>query len=87
MIFFYEKKRLLVDSNPQTLANAKAILQKNKIEYEVKTTVSENALSRNFNAKAAQYRFEAYDKVSVQSYLYYLYVKRRDYHRAKALLG
>ena len=73
MILF--RKQVFVDSDPQALANAKAILQENHIEFEVKTTVSENVLSRNFNAKAAQYRFEAYDKVSTQSYLYYIICK------------
>ena len=85
MILF--RKQLLLDSDPQAIAKAKAILQENGIAFEVKTTVSENVLSRNFNAKAAQYRFEAYNKVSTQSYLYYLYVKRRDYQSAKELIG
>ena len=47
------RKRLLLDTDPQELARVKLVLDKHGIEYEVKTTVSDNALSRQFNAAAA----------------------------------
>ena len=50
MICFLNKKNVLIDSDPQMLARAKQILDQNRIEYEVKTTTSDNVLSRNFNA-------------------------------------
>lgn len=87
MICFLNKKNVLIDSDPQMLARAKQILDQNRIEYEVKTTTSDNVLSRNFNAKAAQYRFTSYDQMARQSYVYYLYVRRKDYEKTKKLIA
>ena len=64
----------------------KQILEAAGIRYSVKTTLSENVLSRNLNARSAQYRYAAYSDVSRQSYLYHLYVARRDHARALELI-
>jgi len=58
-------------------------LIQNGIEFYVKTTVSDNVLSRSFNAKAAERLVRTYSTMETQSYIYYLYVCRRDYARAK----
>ena len=86
MICFLNKRNLLIDSDPQMLAGAKQILDQNRIEYEVKTTTSDNVLSRNFNARAAQYRVASYDQMARQSYVYYLYVRRKDFEKASKLI-
>ena len=85
-MFFLFRKRLLLDTSAAELMRVKQILDKHGIAYEVKTTMSDNVLSRNFNARAAQFRHEAYSKTANQSYVYYLYVHRKDYARAKNLV-
>jgi hypothetical protein len=51
----------------------------------VKTTVSETAASRKFNSAAAAHLRQPYSMLSTQSYVYYIYVRRSDYQKAKAL--
>ena len=83
MLFF--PKRLLLDTDPQELARVKLILDRNKIPYEVKTTVSDNAMSRRFNAAAAMQVRAGYSSMDTQSYVYRLYVARKDYSRARQI--
>ena len=82
------RKRLMMDNDPQELAWVKGILDKNGIRYEVKTTVSDNVLSRSFNAKAAETVRSTYSAMATQTYLYQLYVRPDDYGKArKAVYG
>lgn len=78
-------KRLLLDTDPQELARVKLMLDRHGIPYEVKTTVSDNAMSRRFNAAAAMQVRAGYSAMDTQSYVYRLYVARKDYARAKEL--
>lgn len=78
-------KRLMMDTDPKELARVKQILDQNGMEYHVKTTVSDNVMSRSFNAKAAEHIRTSYSAMQTQTYLYQLFVKRRDYARAKKL--
>ena len=83
MITVLNQKRLLLDTDPQELARVKETLKRHNIEFYVKTTVSDNVLSRSFNAKAAERLVRTYSTMETQTYVYYLYVRRRDYARAK----
>ena len=85
MIFF--RKRLLLDTDAQELARVKQILDQNQIPYDVKTTVSENALSRTFNAKAAEHVRSSYSAMSTQSYVYQLYVSPSTFKKARQLVS
>jgi hypothetical protein len=66
-------------------ARIKATLQKNGIKYDAKTTCSENLIARRFNAAAAARFVQPYSAASVQTYIYYIYVKPSDYKKAKEL--
>ena len=82
------RKRLMMDTDPRELARVKQILDNNGIRYEVKTTVSDNVLSRSFNAKAAETVRTTYSTMASQAYLYQLFVKPGDYGKArKAVYG
>ena len=78
-------KELMLDTDPMELARLKAILDQNGIPYEVKTSVSDNALSRSFNVAAGVKWRTGYSDMAQQSYVYRLSVARRDYARAKKL--
>ena len=84
MLFF--RKRLMMDTDARELARIKLILDQNGIRYEVKTTVSDNVLSRSFNAKAAETVRTTYSAMANQTYLYQLFVKPGEYARAKKLV-
>lgn len=79
------RKRLMMDTDAQELARVKQILDKNGIKHEVKTTVSDNVLTRSFNAKAAETLRTSYSAMETQTYLYQLFVKPGDYAKAKNL--
>ena len=85
MFFYFNKKRLLMDNDPTELARVKLILDNNGIRYGVKTTLSDNAMSRSFNAAAAQRYVTKYSDASNQTYLYQLFVRHKDYKKAKRL--
>ena len=78
-------KQLMLDTDPMELARVKNVLSQNDIPFEVKTTVADNALSRNFNAAASMKWRTGYADMAQQSYIYKLSVARRDYSRAHAL--
>ena len=80
---FILRKRLMIDTNAQELARVKTVLDKNGIKYEVKTTVTDNVLSRSFNAKAAATHRTAYSAMDTQSYIYQLFVKPGDHAKAR----
>ena len=81
MILF--RRRLVLDTDPQEIARVKLALDKAGIPYESKTTVSDNAMSRSFNAAAAIQVRQGYSAMDTQSYIYKLYVPVKDYERAK----
>ena len=84
-MLFFLRKRLFLDTDAMEFARIKALLAENGIRYEVKTTISENAMTRKFNAAAAAHTRQGYSVFSTQSYVYYIYVRKSDYERAKAL--
>lgn len=81
MILF--RRQLVLDTDPQEIARVKLLLDKAGIPYETKTTVSDNAMSRSFNAAAAIQVRQGYSSMDTQSYVYKLYVPAKDYDRAK----
>lgn len=86
MIHIFNRKRLLLDTDPQELARVKACLDKAEISYEVKTTMSDNVLSRNVNAAASMRYVTAYRAAQNQVYLYQVFVRRKDFAAAKKLV-
>ena len=81
------RKRVLLDSDPQELARVKTLLKQAGIKFDVKTTVSDNVLSRNFNAVAAKKLNYAYSATENHSYLYQVFVSPGDYAAAKKAIG
>ena len=83
MIYFLNRKRILLDSDPQELARVKTLLDQAGISYEVKTTTSDNVLSRNVNAATSMRYVTTYSASQNQMYLYQVFVRRKDYEAAK----
>lgn len=83
MVHILNRRQLMLDTDPQELARVKEVLRRNGIEFHVKTTVTNNVLSRSFNAKAAERLVRTYSTMDTQAYTYFLYVRRRDYARAR----
>lgn len=81
MILF--RRQLVLDTDPQEIARVRQILDKHGIPFEVKTTVSDNAMSRSFNAAAAIQVRQGYSAMDRQSYVYKLYVPIKEFDKAK----
>ena len=81
------RKRLFLDTDAMAFARVKDILAQNGIKFEVKTTCSENVLSRKFNSAAVAHYRQAFSfsDVSNPTYIYYIYVKPSDFKKAKML--
>ena len=79
------RKQLMIDTDPQELARVKQILKNNGIEFEVKTSVSDNALSRSFNVAASMRTKTSYSLMDTQSFVYQLYVSPTKYSEARKL--
>lgn len=84
-MLFFMRKRLFLDTDAMEFARIKDVLTRNGIRFDVKTTTSEMAASRGFNSAAAAHLRQPYSMFSTQSYVYYIYVKRSDYQKAKQL--
>ena len=84
-MLFFMRKLLFLDTDAVEFARIKDVLSTNRIKFDVKTTVSETAASRKFNSAAAAHLRQPYSMLSTQSYVYYIYVRRSDYQKAKAL--
>ena len=83
MLHILNRKRILLDTDPQELARVKQRLDLAGIRYGVKTTVSDNVMSRTANASSAKYYNAAYSATQTQTYLYQVFVHRKDYAAAK----
>ena len=86
MICFLNRKRILLDTDPRELARVKQCLDQAGIPYEVKTTMSDNVLSRNMNAAASMRYVTTYSAAQQQTYVYQVFVRRKDYAAAKKLV-
>ena len=86
MICFLNRKRILLDTDARELARVKTCLDRAGIAYEVKTSMSDNVLSRNMNSAAAMRYVTSYSAAQNQTYLYQVFVRRKDYAAAKKLL-
>ena len=90
-MMFWNRKRLFADSSAEMLAKSCDALKTAGIPYDVKTTCSHGPIKRQLEMrKNIQPQNWAVDyKVYGEEFthVYYLYVHRKDYVRAKALLS
>jgi len=86
MVLIFNRKRLLVDISQVECSRVKQILKSTNIEYQYKTVKNAPSSSlRSDVAAGAHYSlgYSNYDNNII--FVYYIYVKRKDYKRAKEL--
>jgi len=90
-MMIWNRKRLFADSSAEMLAKSCDTLKQAGIPYEVKTTTSHVPIKRQLEMKKnIQPRNWAVDyKVYGEEFthVYYLYVHKKDYPKAKSLLS
>ena len=87
-MFVFFKKRLVVDTNNESITKVIAILEKNKIKYELRTTRSRGSVGSRLDALAyARSNIAMYKGSTQPDFVYMIYVKRRNYAQAKRLIS
>ncbi len=86
MICFLNRKKIFTDSSPIELANTKSKLDKAGIKYIVNTTKFSGNTSRFQSLRTAAAMNYAVNASEATTYVYDLYVHRKDVERARQAL-
>lgn len=91
MIHLLNRKKLFTDSSAEAAAQVWSTLEQHHIPYQMKTVNSMGSLRRNVQSSMAMNSVHGGMPHSAMAdavhYVYVIYVRRRDYDRAKALIG
>lgn len=90
MITLFNRKKLWLDSAPEEAARVWSALEQAGIPYELKTLRNHSTFGRNFRANRGYRDFQGgirhSDMADRMRYTYVIYVRRRDFERARGLL-
>ncbi|HRX13555.1 MAG TPA: hypothetical protein P5087_00830 [Eubacteriales bacterium] len=81
MVTIFNRRLLVKDSSGIELTRITNMLKKEKIQYNIKTVISRGAVGRVLEAKTYYGFNQPYS--SDQTYVYFLYVRKNDYEKAK----
>ena len=84
MITLFNRKKIMTSTSMEDLGRFKMILSGSKIPYMVKTFRNRGTIGSAMDAKS--YASFNLPFGSRQTFVYYLYVHRRDYDRARVLV-
>ncbi len=88
MIFTIFMKRLIVDTSSETIRRVTTLLDENEIKYTLKTIRPRGAIGTGLDASSyARANVSMYKGSTQPNFVYSVYVNRRDYDRAAALMG
>lgn len=91
MIHPLNRKTLFTDSSAEAAAQVWSVLKQQGIPYQMKTVNSMGSLRRNVQSSMAMNSVHGgmphSSMADAVHYVYVIYVRRRDYARAMALIG
>jgi hypothetical protein len=86
-MFTLFKKKLAIDTSAEEIRRTTTILEKNNIKYEIRTTRTRGVIGSAFDAQSyARGNIAMYKGASQPSFIYSVYVKAKDYDRARKLV-
>ncbi len=86
-MFTLFKKRIATDTSSQAISRITDILEANSIKYEIRTRRPRGSVGTALDSRSyAGANIAMYKGASQPTYVYMLYVKRRDYQRARELV-
>jgi hypothetical protein len=86
MVTIFNRKRLLADISQEECGRVKQILITENIEYYYKTVRSAPNMSRRMDVSSqSAFGLAFRTERDATSFIYYIYVKRKDYKRAMEL--
>ena len=86
-MFTLFKKKIATDTSSEEIRRITTLLDQNQIKYELRTIRSRGTIGSAFDAASyARSNIALYKGSSAPSFVYHVYVKRKDYERAYDLL-
>ena len=80
-------RKLTVDTSAEEARRTTSILEKNNIHYEIRTIRTRGSIGSALDARSyANANLAMYKGASQPSFIYSVYVKPKDYDRAKKLV-
>ncbi len=86
MITLFNRKKILTSSSIEDLGRFKMILSQNKIPFIVRTIRARGSIGTALDSRSYQQFNLAYTDAKTASFVYYIYVHRRDAGRAHVLV-
>lgn len=81
-------KKLVIDTSAEEIRRTTTILEQNNIKYEVRTTRSRGTIGSGIDAHTyARANLAMYKEAAQPSFIYSVYVKRKDYDQARKLIS
>ena len=86
MITFFNRKKLLTDTSSEEIANVREYLEINKIQYNLNTKRNSNIVLDTIHSDMAYKARLPYSYTEGPKIYYYtIYVRKKDYSRAKKI--
>lgn len=86
-MFTFLLKRLLIDTSSEEIRRVTTILEQNQIKYEMRTIRSRGSIGTGMDAMSyARSNVAMYKGSSQPTFVYYVYVRRKDFQRALELI-
>lgn len=80
-------KKLVVDLSAEEIRRTTTLLEQNNIQYEVRTTRARGTIGSGIDAHTyARANLAMYKGAAQPSFIYTVYVKRKDYDHARKLI-
>lgn len=79
------RKKLIMDISAEQIRNVTELLKENKITYDMKTVTAQWSGSRALNAHLGESYLQSPNGGG--NYIYTVYVRPRDYDRAKKIIN
>lgn len=87
-MFTFFKKRLMVDTSSEESRRVTTLLEQNHIKYELRTIRSRGGIGTGMDAMSyARSNVSLYKGASQPTFVYEVYVSRKDFERAKELIS
>ena len=80
-------KKIAVDTSAEEIRKMTTILEKNNLKYEIRTTRTRGSIGSAIDARSyANANLAMYKGSSQPSFVYSVYVKPKDYDKARKLI-
>ncbi len=81
-------KKLALDTSAEEIRRVTTLLEQNKVKYEIRTVRTRGSIGSSLDARSyANANLSMYKGASQPSFIYSVYVKPKEYERARKLIG